>query len=121
MNRLIIRGASILAVSLGIAFTNASFNSTASAQQQELPNTSTSSNRSNTNICNSVPPARPTGGATLTRILVLQECYKNIAKGTIQSATGVCDLPQAKPTGGATSTRMQVLQECYRERLRGTK
>lgn len=114
MKTIIIRSVSIFAIPFGLTMLSAAFIPGAYAQSQELPNTQQQSSFSSS-ACNSVPPARPTGGATSTRLQVLQQCYKNTPKGTIQSATGVCDLPPARPTGGATVTRLQVLQECYRK------
>ncbi|MBD2605776.1 hypothetical protein H6G81_14925 [Scytonema hofmannii FACHB-248] len=99
MKTLFISGAFILAI--------ASLGSTAFAQE----------NRSNTSICNSIPPARPTGGATAVRLQALEQCYKGLPQGTIQSSiTGVCAfVPPARPTGGATVARLEALQRCDKE------
>lgn len=122
MKTIIIRSVSIFAIPFGLTMLSAAFIPGAYAQSQEFPNTNTQQQSNfSSSACNSVPPARPTGGATSTRLQVLQQCYKNTPKGTIQSATGVCDLPPARPTGGATVTRLQVLQECYRKMSQGSK
>ncbi len=73
---------------------------------------------SKTGACENIPPARPTGGASLARLQALQECYKGLPQGKVQqfSRTGACaNIPPAEPTGGATSARLQALQRCYKE------
>ena len=67
MKTLFISGAFLLAI--------ASLGSTAFAQE----------NRSNTSICNSIPPARPTGGATVVRLEALQRCDKELSQTTTPS------------------------------------
>jgi|GEM_PF-5644201 len=79
------------------------------------PNDAISHSRSS--VCDSVPSARPTGGATSIRLQVLQQCYKNTPPSTIQSAVGGCELTPARPTGGATLARLQILQECFRKNV----
>ncbi|BDA73969.1 hypothetical protein CAL7716_081350 [Calothrix sp. PCC 7716] len=122
MKTIIIRSVSIFAIPFGLAVLSNAFSSSVYAQSQEFPNTNTQQQNSFSNsACNSVPPARPTGGATSTRLQVLQQCYKNTPRGTIQSTAGVCDLPPARPTGGATLRRLEALQECYRKMSQGSK
>lgn len=113
MKTLIIRTASILAIPLGIALLDASLASTAYGQQDALRRKQ---------VCESIPPARPTGGATLKRMQALQECYKQISQDTTQSSvkegstqfnTGGCQIPPARPTGGATLTRLEAMQQCH--------
>ncbi len=77
MKKIIIRSASIFAIPLGLVLSNTTFSPAVYAQSQELPNTNTQKNSSNNSVCDSVPPARPTGGATSIRLQVLQQCYKN--------------------------------------------
>lgn len=122
MKTIIIRSASIFAIPFGLAVLSNAFSSSVYAQSQEFTNTNTQQQSSFSNsACNSIPPARPTGGATSTRLQVLQQCYKKTPRGTIQSAAGVCDLPPARPTGGATLRRLEALQECYRKMSQGSK
>ena len=111
MKMFIIRTASFLALPVGIALLNVSLGSTAYGQQSA----------SNKQVCESIPPARPTGGATLQRMQALQECYKNIPQNPIQSSvredsaqsnTGGCQIPLARPTGGATMLRLEAMQQC---------
>ncbi|BAZ18196.1 hypothetical protein NIES4071_100810 (plasmid) [Calothrix sp. NIES-4071] len=112
----------IYATAFTLTMFNAAFSTVVYAQSQESPNTNIQQqSSSNSSVCNSVPSARPTGGATSTRLQVLQQCYKNTPRGTIQSAAEVCDLPPARPTGGATVTRLQVFEECYRKMSQGSK
>ncbi|MCW5318574.1 hypothetical protein GTQ43_34190 [Nostoc sp. KVJ3] len=58
MKMFIIGTASFLALPVGIALLNVSLGSTAYGQQSA----------SNKQVCESIPPARPTGGATLQRL-----------------------------------------------------
>ncbi|YAF96824.1 MAG: hypothetical protein AB3A66_03885 [Nodularia sp. CChRGM 3473] len=111
MKTLIIRTASLLAIPLGIAVLNVSLSSTAYGQQDA----------SKKQVCKSISPARPTGGATLQRMQALQECYKNIPQNPIQSSvkedsaqsnTGGCQITPARPTGGGTMLRLEAIQRC---------
>lgn len=68
-------------------------------------------------VCDSIPSARPTGGATSIRLQVLQQCYKNTPPSTIQSVIEGCELSPARPTGGATLARLKILQECFRKNV----
>lgn len=99
MKMFIIRTASFLALPVGIALLNVSLGSTAYGQQSA----------SNKQVCESIPPTRPTGGATLQRMQALQECYKNLPQRSIQSSvkedsrqsnTGCCQITPTRPTGG---------------------
>ena len=121
MKTLVVRGTSIFVIPLGLALFSAIFNAAVYAQSQELPNSNTQQSDSNSIVCNSIPAAKPTGGATSIRLKVLQQCYKNTPRGTIQSATVSCELPPARPTGGATLTRLQILQECDRKMSQGSR
>ncbi|WP_337884473.1 hypothetical protein [Fischerella thermalis] len=110
MKTLVIRTASILAIPLGIALLQVSLGSAVYAN----------ADTSKTGACENIPPARPTGGATLARLQALQECYKGLPQGTVtveqSSSTRTCaNIYPARPTGGATSARLQALQRCYRE------
>ncbi|MDM9580506.1 hypothetical protein [Nostoc sp. GT001] len=104
----VIRTASILAIPLGIALLHVSLGSAAYGN----------ADTSKTGVCENIPPARPTGGASLARLQALQKCYKGLPQGTVQqsSKTGACaNILPAEPTGGATSARLQALQRCYEE------
>lgn len=111
MKTLIIRTASLLAIPLSIALLNVSLGSTAYGQQDA----------SKKQACESIPAARPSGGATLERMRALQECYKNlpqspiqssVRKDSVQSNTGGCQISPARPTGGATVLRLERTQQC---------
>jgi hypothetical protein len=107
MKILVIRTASILAIPLGIALLHLSFSAAYA-----------NADTSKTGACENIPPARPTGGASLARLQALQECYKGLPQGTVQqsSKTEACaNISPAQPTGGATSARLQALQRCYKE------
>ncbi|MDM9384572.1 hypothetical protein QUB80_28290 [Chlorogloeopsis sp. ULAP01] len=111
MKTLIIRTASILVIPLGMILLQISLGSAAYAN----------ADTSKTGACENIPPARPTGGASLVRLLALQECYKTLPQSTVQqsSSTGACgNIPPARPTGGATLTRLLALQQCYKENSR---
>ena len=68
MKMFIIGTASFLALPVGIALLNVSLGSTAYGQQSA----------SNKQVCESLPPARPTGGATLQRLEAMQQCRTGV-------------------------------------------
>ncbi|BDA76173.1 hypothetical protein CAL7716_103390 (plasmid) [Calothrix sp. PCC 7716] len=83
MKTIIIRSVSIFAISFGLTMFSAAFIPGAYAQSQEFPNTNTQQQSNfSSSACNSVPPARPTGAATLRRLEALQECYRKMLQGS---------------------------------------
>ncbi|NMF61670.1 hypothetical protein DP113_33245 (plasmid) [Brasilonema octagenarum UFV-E1] len=119
MKTLIIRATSILAIPLGIALLHTSSGSTAYGSVSE----------STVKACESIPPARPTGGATAARLQVLQQCNNRLQQSTPttestgqptteksqnmnKSNTRGCAIPPARPTGGGTTERLQAIQQC---------
>ncbi|KYC34862.1 hypothetical protein WA1_49990 [Scytonema hofmannii PCC 7110] len=119
MKALVIRTAFILTIPLDIALFQVSVSSFAYAKDV---------NQSNTSACESIPPARPTGGASSTRLQTMQQCYKRFQQSTPTGATnqttigiprqvdgsktGDCVIPPARPAGGAIMERLQALQRC---------
>ncbi|PMB10721.1 hypothetical protein CEN49_03420 [Fischerella thermalis CCMEE 5273] len=113
MKILIIRTTFILAIPLGMVLLQIPLSSAVYAN----------ADTSKTGACENILPARPTGGASLARLLALQKCYKGLPKTTVQqfSSTGVCaNIPPARPTGGASLARLLALQQCYKENSRTT-
>lgn len=107
MKALVISTAFILMMPT-VSFANASFSSAADGNVDG----------SNTKVCQSIPTARPTGGATRARLQVLQLCNTGVR---VQQFTkkfntgGACQsIPPARPTVGATRERLEALQRCNR-------
>lgn len=64
-------------------------------------------------FCQSIPPARPSGGATRQRLQAMQQCNPRIRQLAVKSTTGMCQfVALAEPTGGATRQRLQAMQRC---------
>ncbi len=108
MKTLIIGTAFILAMST-TSNAYASFDSAAYGKADGL----------NTGACQSIPPARPSGGATMQRIQAMQRCNIGVRQFPKQSNTvdglntGACQsIPSARPSGGATMQRIQAMQRC---------
>lgn len=60
-----------------------------------------------TKVCQSIPLARPSGGATRERLQAIQRCNKGVRKFNKNSNTKVHQfIPPAEPTGGATRERI---------------
>lgn len=67
--------------------------------------------KSNKKLCQSIPTAKPTGGATRQRLQALQHCNKKVQQFSRESNTGEAyQSPIAEPSGGATRQRLQGRQ-----------
>lgn len=70
-------------------------------------------NRANAKVCQSILPARPSGGATRQRLQAMQQCNPEVRQLPVKSNTAICQfVPLAEPTAGATRQRLQAIQRC---------
>ncbi len=93
-----------LLISAAFILTTVSFGSTAYANVN---------NGGTQKFCQSIPPARPSGGATRQRLQTMQRCNPRVRQLAVKSNTEICQfVALAEPTGGATRQRLQAMQRC---------